>query len=195
VPKAIKFAAISPTHLNLNGDLGNLLVLQKRLAWRNVKSSITELSESDSLAGFDYVFVGHGSPAAWSQLLSLNPRFLEDVASYINNGGALLAVASAADHLQKLLSVELVSRGEWQSRFVEQDEVVGYLNTDSKSDYLVWHRNALLTQLHGPIFAKNPGLADEVISRNGWADVSQNSDELLEVDALAAQSRKTAFDH
>lgn len=195
MPKVIKFAAISPTHLNLNGDLGNLLVLQKRLAWRNVKSSITELSESDSLAGFDYVFVGHGSPAAWSQLLSLNPRFLEDVASYINNGGALLAVASAADHLQKLLSGELVSRGEWQSRFVEQDEVVGYLNTDSKSDYLVWHRNALLTQLHGPIFAKNPGLADEVISRNGWADVSQNSDELLEVDALAAQSRKTAFDH
>jgi CobQ-like glutamine amidotransferase family enzyme len=195
VPKVIKLAAISPTHLNLNGDLGNLLVLQKRLAWRNVKSSITELSESDSLAGFDYVFVGHGSPAAWSQLFSLNPRFLEDVASYINNGGALLAVASAADHLQKLLSVELVSRGEWQSRFVEQDEVVGYLNTDSKSDYLVWHRNALLTQLHGPIFAKNPGLADEVISRNGWADVSQNSDELLEVDALAAQSRKTAFDH
>jgi CobQ-like glutamine amidotransferase family enzyme len=195
VPKVIKFAAISPTHLNLNGDLGNLLVLQKRLAWRNVKSSITELSESDSLAGFDYVFIGHGSPAAWSQLLSLNPRFLEDVASYINNGGALLAVASAADHLQKLLSGELVSRGEWQSRFVEQDEVVGYLNTDSKSDYLVWHRNALLTQLHGPIFAKNPGLADEVISRNGWADVSQNSDELLVVDALAAQSRKTAFDH
>jgi CobQ-like glutamine amidotransferase family enzyme len=195
VPKVIKFAAISPTHLNLNGDLGNLLVLQKRLAWRNVKSSITELSESDSLAGFDYVFVGHGSPAAWSQLFSLNPRFLEDVASYINNGGGLLAVASAADHLQKLLSGELVSRGEWQSRFVEQDEVVGYLNTDSKSDYLVWHRNALLTQLHGPIFAKNPGLADEVISRNGWADVSQNSDELLEVDALAAQSRKTAFDH
>ena len=195
MPKVIKFAAVSPTHLNLNGDLGNLLVLQKRLAWRNVKSSITELSESDSLAGFDYVFVGHGSPAAWSQLLSLNPRFLEDVASYINNGGALLAVASAADHLQKLLSGELVSRGEWQSRFVEQDEVVGYLNTDSKSDYLVWHRNALLTQLHGPIFAKNPGLADEVISRNGWADLSQNSDELLEVDALAAQSRKTAFDH
>lgn len=195
MPKVIKFAAISPTHLNLNGDLGNLLVLQKRLAWRNVKSSITELSESDSLAGFDYVFVGHGSPAAWSQLFSLNPRFLEDVASYINNGGGLLAVASAADHLQKLLSGELVSRGEWQSRFVEQDEVVGYLNTDSKSDYLVWHRNALLTQLHGPIFAKNPGLADEVISRNGWADVSQNSDELLEVDALAAQSRKTAFDH
>ena len=195
MPKVIKLAAISPTHLNLNGDLGNLLVLQKRLAWRNVKSSITELSESDSLAGFDYVFVGHGSPAAWSQLFSLNPRFLEDVASYINNGGALLAVASAADHLQKLLSVELVSRGEWQSRFVEQDEVVGYLNTDSKSDYLVWHRNALLTQLHGPIFAKNPGLADEVISRNGWADVSQNSDELLELDALAAQSRKTAFDH
>jgi CobQ-like glutamine amidotransferase family enzyme len=195
VPKVIKFAAISPTHLNLNGDLGNLLVLQKRLAWRNVKSSITELSESDSLAGFDYVFVGHGSPAAWSQLFSLNPRFLEDVASYINNGGGLLAVASAADHLQKLLSGELVSRGEWQSRFVEQDEVVGYLNTDSKSDYLVWHRNALLTQLHGPIFAKNPGLADEVISRNGWTDVSQNSDELLEVDALAAQSRKTAFDH
>jgi CobQ-like glutamine amidotransferase family enzyme len=195
VPKVIKFAAVSPTHLNLNGDLGNLLVLQKRLAWRNVKSSITELSESDSLAGFDYVFVGHGSPAAWSQLFSLNPRFLEDVASYINNGGGLLAVASAADHLQKLLSGELVSRGEWQSRFVEQDEVVGYLNTDSKSDYLVWHRNALLTQLHGPIFAKNPGLADEVISRNGWADLSQNSDELLEVDALAAQSRKTAFDH
>lgn len=194
MPRVIKFAAVSPRHLNLNGDLGNLLVLQKRLAWRNVESSITELSGSDGLTGFDFVLLGHGSKAAWSQLLQENPRLLQDVVSYINNGGAVLAVASAADQLQPLLTSVPVRTGEWESRFVREDDVVGYLNTSSKADYLVWHQNAVLTQLHGPVLAKNPKLADEIISKNGWADIANRNDELIEVDNLAAQSRESAFE-
>jgi CobQ-like glutamine amidotransferase family enzyme len=58
-----------------------------------------------------------------------------------------------------------------------------------------WYKNALLTQLHGPVLAKNPELADEIISSNGWADIALRSQELDAVDELAAQSRKTAFEH
>ena len=195
MPKVIKFAAVSPRHLNLNGDLGNLLVLQKRLAWRKVESSITDVLGSDGLPGFDFVLLGHGSKAAWSQLLQENPRLLQDVLSYINNGVAVLAVASAADQLQPLLTSVPVRTGKWESQFVREDDVVGYLNTSSKADYIVWHQNALLTQLHGPVLAKNPKLADEIISKNGWADIANLSDELIDVDNLATQSRKSAFEH
>jgi CobQ-like glutamine amidotransferase family enzyme len=69
VSKVIRLGAISPTHLNLNGDLGNLLVLNKRLEWRNVASSIEHLNGSEDLNDFDFILVGHGSNAAWKQLL------------------------------------------------------------------------------------------------------------------------------
>lgn len=193
--RQIKLAAISPHHLNLNGDLGNLLVLQKRLSWRDVSSSISHLDGSEILSEFDFVLLGHGSNAAWTQLLSTHPDLPKNVVSFINKGGAVLAVASAADFLRSLLTGVDSASGAWVSKFVEMDSVVGYLNTASKSNYVEWIENALLTQLHGPVLAKNPALADEIISKNGWSDISIRSVELHEVDELAEQSRKIAFEN
>ncbi|MEI8231124.1 MAG: hypothetical protein WCG32_00925 [Actinomycetes bacterium] len=192
--KLIKLAALSPKHLNLNGDLGNLLVLKKRLGWRGVNSSITHLKGSEDFSEFDFILVGHGSTAAWTQLLTETPGLMTGLVKYIKNGGALLAVASAADLLQPLLTGVEVIRGEWVSKFVQSEAVVGYLNSASKSDFLFWIENSLLTQLHGPLLAKNPALADEIISRNDWSDVGVGSPELKEIDQLAIQSRKIAFE-
>ncbi len=193
--KVIRLGAISQTHLNLNGDLGNLLVLKKRLEWRSVESSIEHLHGSEDLNGFDYILVGHGSNAAWKQLLDSRSDLLDKLVAYVESDGALLAVASAADRLQPLLTGVEVTFGDRVSEFLDVDGVVGYKNSGIEGENLSWYKNALLTQLHGPVLAKNPDLADEIISSNGWADINLRSQELDAVDELAAQSRKTAFEH
>jgi len=195
VSKVIRLGAISPTHLNLNGDLGNLLVLKKRLEWRNVESSIEHLNGSEDLNDFDFILVGHGSNAAWKQLLDSRSDLLEKLVSYVESNGALLAVSSAADILQPMLTGVEVTVGDRVSEFLNVDGVVGYKNSDSKGENLSWYKNALLTQMHGPVLAKNPKLADQIILSNDWADISLRSKELDAVDELAAQSRKTAFEH
>jgi len=195
VPKTIKLAAISPTHLNLNGDLGNLVVLKKRLELRGVHSEIVLLSGDEDLRKFDFVLVGHGSKSAWTELLSPRPSLLKQLESFSREGGALLAVASAADLLQPLLTGEEVLSGDWVSEFVDVAGVVGYLNTTSKAPAIQWTRNTLLTQLHGPVLAKNPSLADDIIQRTGWVVEVSASSETAELDELAKQSRKIAFEH
>ena len=193
--RVIRLGAISPTHLNLNGDLGNLLVLKKRLEWRNVESSIQHLKGSEDLGDFDFILVGHGSNAAWKQLLGSRSDLLGKLVAYVESDGALLAVASAADRLEPLLTGVEVTFGDRVSEFLNVDGVVGYKNSGSQGENLSWYKKALLTQLHGPVLAKNPELADQIISSNGWADIALRSQELDAVDELATQSRKTAFEH
>ena len=193
--KVIRLGAISPTHLNLNGDLGNLLVLKKRLEWRKVESCIENLNGSEDLNDFEFILVGHGSNAAWKQLLDSRSDLLGKLVAYVESDGALLAVASAADRLQPLLTGVEVTFGDRVSEFLDIDGVVGYKNSGSEGENVSWYKNALLTQLHGPVLAKNPDLADEIISSSGWADIALRGHELDAVDELAAQSRKTAFEH
>lgn len=195
MPRSIRLGAISPTHLNLNGDLGNLLVLNRRLSWRNVDSSIEHLNGSEDFSQFDFILVGHGSSAAWKQLLDSRSNLLNRLVEFVESDGALMAVASAADKLLPLLSGVEVTRGSRVSAFVNVEGVVGYKNSDSQGANLSWYKNALLTQLHGPLLAKNPQLADQIIHNNEWADTSIEDFEITQVDELAMQSRKIAFEH
>lgn len=192
--KPIRLGAISPGHLNLNGDLGNLTVLQKRLAWRGVKSVIESLDGSEKFSDFDLILLGHGSNAAWNELLSLRPELLPNLISYVEADGAFIAIGSAADRLLPLVGVE-VGSGKRVSKFIDVDGVVGYKNSSSNSPDLMWRKKALFTQLHGPVLAKNPNLADQIIQMNEWAEIQSRSNELECVDELAAQSRRIAFEH
>lgn len=191
----IRLAAIAKDHLNLNGDIGNLVVLRERLRWRNVSASIDYIDADKKFRDFDFVLIGHGSEAAWDELLSIHPQLLANVVEYIQGNGALMAVASASDRLLELLNGEGIAKGARFSGFVREGSVVGYLNSDSKEPRLIWEKNALLSQLHGPLLAKNSDLADEIIAKNGWADVSIVNENLRIVDELAAQSRRIAFEH
>jgi CobQ-like glutamine amidotransferase family enzyme len=165
------------------------------LEWRNVESSIQHLKGSEDLGDFDFILVGHGSNAAWKQLLDSRSDLLGKLVAYVESDGALLAVASAADRLEPLLTGVEVTFGDRVSEFLNVDGVVGYKNSGSQGENLSWYKKALLTQLHGPVLAKNPELADQIISSNGWADIALRSQELDAVDELATQSRKTAFEH
>ncbi|MBO5609095.1 MAG: glutamine amidotransferase [Eubacterium sp.] len=58
----IKIAHLYPEVLNLYGDRGNIICLEKRLKWRNIGCEITEvkLGQSDDLTDYDIFFIGGG---------------------------------------------------------------------------------------------------------------------------------------
>ena len=58
----LKICHMYPDVLNLYGDRGNVMCMQKRLAWRGIETEVTRLpiGSQRGLAGFDLVFIGGG---------------------------------------------------------------------------------------------------------------------------------------
>jgi len=56
----IKFAHIYPKLLNLYGDIGNVLALKKRCAWRGIKFIAEEINIGDNFKPYDMYFIGGG---------------------------------------------------------------------------------------------------------------------------------------
>ena len=58
----LKICHMYPDVLNLYGDRGNVICMQRRLAWRGIDAAVTKLpiGEKQSLAGFDIVLIGGG---------------------------------------------------------------------------------------------------------------------------------------
>lgn len=185
--RVVRLAAVFPGDLNLNGDQANLTVLKKRLEERGV-SAVIETADLDKLEIYDLVFVGHGSEAAWHSILQREPELGQKISALTN---FVFMVGNANEKL----SVEVKSAGEHRSEFVEIDGVVGYLNSATQEPLVQYSSKFLRTYFHGPVLAKNPDLADRIIADCGWADVRIRTEKLDVLDALAQQSRKTAFDH
>jgi len=194
VSNKVSFGTFYPDDLNLNGDQANLLVLTKRLEWRGVSSELVSVTGKSDLTKIDFLFIGHGSAAAWESLLKKDKALFSAAIAFMNSGKPLMAVSSGYLELLNALG-EGNQQGEHRSEFIEIDGVVGYLNSPTQVPMLVRRGASILTMLHGPVFAKNPDLVDELISSQGWADIDLRSEELDRVDALAAISRKTAFEH
>ena len=68
----LKICHLYPDVLNLYGDRGNIICLQKRLQWRGIDCSVTELplGESADLSDFDLFFIGGGQDFEQELLLS-----------------------------------------------------------------------------------------------------------------------------
>lgn len=192
--KILKFAALYPSHLNLNGDHANLLILKKRLEWRGVPSEIVAVFEPIDLATFDLVLLGHGSSAAWDDIESIDSSLVSNLVNLINSSVPVLAVGSGYVKLMETLSSDALSRGEHLSQFNIFDGVVGYVNTDVELPEMAWLGKSMLTLFHGPVLAKNPKLADEIIAKANWCDITLSSSELENADLLAKESRRIAFE-
>lgn len=62
----LKLAYLYPELLNIYGDRGNVLCLQKRCEWRDINIEITEINineENKRLNEFDLIFIGGGQDA------------------------------------------------------------------------------------------------------------------------------------
>jgi CobQ-like glutamine amidotransferase family enzyme len=91
----LKICHLYPDVLNLYGDRGNILCMQKRLAWRGIGCSVTELpiGESASLSDFDLFFIGGGQDFEQGLLLEdLRRGKANDLRAAIEDGKTFLCV-------------------------------------------------------------------------------------------------------
>ncbi len=191
--ESLKLAVLYPGHLNLNGDAANFDILQRRLEWSGVVSEIHRIDMPTRLENFDYVLLGHGSPDAWSQLGDIDSDLIPNLVKLVRTGVPVMAVSSGYEILFDALNGSTTKHAERVSEFRDTEGVVGYVNSEAQLPEITWVENSLLTLFHGPVFAKNPDLADKFLG-DVFTGAKISSSELSYVSDLAAASRRIAFE-
>ena len=191
--KVIRLAALYPNHLNLNGDFANLAVLQKRLEWYGVEAEVVYVEKPTDLTKFDVVLLGHGSRDAWVQLENIDPELIPSVAALVLSGTKVMAVSSGYEMLIETLEGLVVKHSERVSEFRNHDGIVGYVNSEAELEPIRWIQNSLFTLFHGPLFAKNPDLADKFLG-SLIAGLEPKNEHFYKISEFAEASRKTAFE-
>ena len=191
--KSIRLAALYPNHLNLNGDLANLAVLQKRLEWYGVEAEVVYVEKPTDLTKFDVVLLGHGSRDAWAQLEDIDPELIPSVASLVTSGTRVLAISSGYELLIEAIDGLVVKHSERVSEFRSHEDIVGYVNSEAELEPIRWINDSLFTLFHGPVFAKNPDLADKFLG-SLITGLSATNEHFSKISELAEVSRKTAFE-
>lgn len=92
--KSLRIAHMYPECLNLYGDSGNCIVLEKRLAWRGIQAEVIPVSLGDSIdfASCDIVFIGGGSDREQKIVCNELLAHKKNLKAYVEDGGCLLAV-------------------------------------------------------------------------------------------------------
>ncbi|MFM6971016.1 MAG: hypothetical protein ACKOWH_00280 [Rhodoluna sp.] len=184
----INLVGIYPNHLNLNGDFGNLEVLKLRSKWLGYESQISQVQLGETIpANADLIFIGHGSQAAWAQAESHLENLVAQIQAAIEGGAKLLAVASGYQRLIRFGlfggSLNPISRiSKFDVAETESGQVLGYLNSVTDAPIFQETSFGVGSQLHGPLLAKNPQLADRIIDQ---IVTKKNEPKVLPVDDLA----------
>jgi CobQ-like glutamine amidotransferase family enzyme len=167
----IQLGVLFPDHLNLNGDYGNIEVIAKQLEWRGMPFEIKRVESEEELAsGLDFLLVGHGSTAAWEDIAAAMQMLAKPLRSLLLNQTPCLSVSTGFEALVRssvLSELSFATMPQRVSKFVVHpdgdNEVLGYLNTDSDLPLVHRESNFLGTMLHGPVLAKNPHLLIELL--------------------------------
>lgn len=83
-----------PDLLNLYGDRGNIMVMEKRCIWHGITPIIHPITGNDSLdlSCADFVLLGGGSDKEQAIVAQTLQQFKHQLANYVEHGGCLLAV-------------------------------------------------------------------------------------------------------
>lgn len=91
----LKICHLYPDVLNLYGDRGNVLCMQKRLQWRGIDATVTGVSVGESLdaAAYDLFFIGGGQDFEQEVLLQdLRGQKTAEIKAAIEDGKTFLAI-------------------------------------------------------------------------------------------------------
>lgn len=197
----ISLLQLFPEHLDLNGDSGNLDVLEKRIEWGGLTTFRSALFPGQNpVSRPDIVLIGHGSTAAWRQIYPEFAKLAPTIQVWLEQGTQVIAVSSGFAALHGLIAAlpESVDREDRQSNFVSEEfegqKVFGYRNTDLRLPNIVRYGSLIGTMLHGPLLAKNSWLADEIIENARGTQVRGEIkvDKFDEVNQLENAARKLA---
>jgi CobQ-like glutamine amidotransferase family enzyme len=197
----ISLMQLFPGHLDLNGDGGNILVLERRIQWGGLESRKLQLFPGQvPEVRPDILVIGHGSTAAWRQIYSDFARLIPTIQDWMQQGTQILAISSGFAALHGLLDglPSTIERTTRVSKFVvtelEGHEIFGYLNSDLALEAISRQGNLIGSLLHGPLLAKNTWLADEIIEKARGAEsrIAVHAKKLDEIEALATAARTLA---
>lgn len=195
----IQLLELFPGHLDLNGDSGNLLVLQRRIVWGGLSANRSALLPGQVAPERpDVLLIGHGSAAAWKQIYSDFARLSPTIQDWLLQGTQVLAISSGFAALHGLLDglPNSIQRAERVSKFVVEEfeghSVYGYLNSELQLPMITRSGNLLGSMLHGPLLAKNSWIADQIIEaavgNSTRAKIAVEKFDELEVLAAAART-------
>ncbi len=106
----INILHIYPDLLNMYGDKGNIESLKKRLLWRGIDVEYNALtSDSDSaldLNDVDILFIGGGSDREEKIACQKLIQYKNEIKTYVENDGVLVAVCGAYPILGKYFKIE-----------------------------------------------------------------------------------------
>ena len=91
----LKICHLYPDVLNLYGDRGNIACMRRRLEWRGIGCSVTELplGVTDDLTGYDLFFIGGGQDFEQTVLLSdLGAGRKENIRAAAEDGKTFLCI-------------------------------------------------------------------------------------------------------
>ncbi len=98
----LKICHLYPDIMNLYGDRGNVLCLQKRLLWRGIEAEIEKrpLGSDVKLSDFDLLFIGSGQDFDQQLLLEdLNKGRAREIKAAIEDGITTLAISGGFELL------------------------------------------------------------------------------------------------
>ena len=92
--RRLRIAHLFPELLNLYGDGGNIIVLEKRCQWRGIDVEVVPVrfGERPSFADVDIAFIGGGSDREQKIVCDQLQAVGAELRSYVADGGVLLAV-------------------------------------------------------------------------------------------------------
>ena len=206
----VRIAHLYPDLLNLYGDRGNIICLQKRCQWRGIKATVKEYSLDDEvrLDEADILFLGGGSDREQRIVAGRLLESRDDIHAYVEDDGVLVAICGGyqlighyyqldGERIEGLALVDaytvagptrlignVVLQGATEglrTKIVGFENhagrthigahtplgtvVHGFGNNGEDGTEGILYKNVVGTYLHGPVFPKNPALADLVIEK------------------------------
>jgi CobQ-like glutamine amidotransferase family enzyme len=204
----VKLVHLYPREMNIYGDTGNVVVVRRRLEWRNLPVEVVPVSVGDPLPNdVDIVLGGGGQDAAQGEIGADFAARAPQLRAMADDGVVMLAICGTYQMLgHEFLTqdgrriegvgvLDVITRGQHErligNNYVDTPDagrLVGYENHSGLTELGPDARplgttqpgrgnngrdqtegavrdNVIGTYLHGPVLAKSPRFADELIRR------------------------------
>ena len=95
--KTLTICHLYPDLLDVYADRGNVTVLEKRCAWRGIKTQVRAICAGDAIdfSGADIVLIGTGAVNDQIKVCALRDTLSQPLKAYVEAGGVMLAIGES----------------------------------------------------------------------------------------------------